>query len=200
MEAFDPETLAIYAKEAPDYAASGPGGIGRHLEPFLERLPPGGKVLELGCGSGRDAAQMIARGFTVEPTDGVPEMAAQAEARLGQPVRVMRFDELDAVGQYDGVVASYSLLHTPRSGLEATLRRIWRALKPGGWHAASYKTAAIEGRDRLGRYYNYPSESALRQFYSAAGEWSDLVCKSGEGQGYEGGVSRFIMIMVRKAD
>ena len=60
MEAFDPETLAFYAKEAPDYAASGPGGIGRHLEPFLERLPPGGKVLELGCGSGRDAAQMIA--------------------------------------------------------------------------------------------------------------------------------------------
>ena len=62
MEAFDPETLAFYAKEAPDYGASGPGGIGRHLEPFLERLPPGGKVLELGCGSGRDAAQMIAAG------------------------------------------------------------------------------------------------------------------------------------------
>lgn len=198
MEAFDPVTLGFYAKEALDYAASGPGGIGRHLEPFLERLPAGGKVLELGCGAGRDAAHMIARGFLVDATDGVPAMAAQAEARLGQPVRVMRFDELDALEAYDGIVAAYALLHVPRAGLVAVLRRIWRALKPGGWHAATYKTAGVEGRDRLGRYYNYPSEIELREFYAAAGRWSQIVCEGGEGRGYEGGVSRFIMIMVRK--
>jgi SAM-dependent methyltransferase len=72
MPAFDPATLAFYAREAPDYAASGPGGVGRHLEGFLERLAPGALILELGCGSGRDAASMEARGFRVDPTDGVP--------------------------------------------------------------------------------------------------------------------------------
>jgi len=199
MSAFDAETLAFYASEAPDYAASGPGGIGRHLDPFLERLFPGALVLELGCGSGRDAAHMESLGFRVEPTDGVPEMAAQAGARLGRPVRVMRFDELSALQQYDGVVAAYSLLHVPRTGLVDVLTRVWRALKPGGWHVATYKTAGGEGRDRLGRYYNYPSEEELRGYYADAGEWSVIETETGEGRGYEGGESRFVIITLRKA-
>ncbi|MFM5955124.1 MAG: class I SAM-dependent methyltransferase [Novosphingobium sp.] len=200
MSPFDPATLAFYAAEAPDYAASGPGGIGRHLEGFLERLAPRARILELGCGSGRDAAHMEACGFVVEPTDGVPEMAAQAQARLGRPVRVMRFDELEAAAEYDGVVAAYSLLHVPRAGLVGVLNRIWRALKPGGWHVATYKTAGGEGRDRLGRYYNYPSEAELRGFYAQAGQWNEIETETGEGRGYEGGVSRFVMITLRKAD
>lgn len=199
MAEFDPATLAFYASEAPDYAASGTDGIGRHLEPFIERLHPGAHVLELGCGSGRDAAHLESLGFRVEPTDGVPEMAAQAEARLGRPVRVMRFDELDAVDAYDGIIAAYSLLHVPRSGLVGVLARVWRALKPGGWHAATYKTAGGEGRDRLGRYYNYPSAAELRAYYAAAGVWAEVETETGEGRGYEGGESRFVMILLRKA-
>lgn len=199
MIAHDPATLEFYAREAPDYAASGPGGIGRHLDPFLERLPAGAFILELGCGSGRDAAAMEERGFRVDPTDGVPEMAAQASARLGRPVRVMRFDELDAAQIYDGVVAAYALLHVPRGGLASVLGKVWQALKPGGWHAATYKTAAAEGRDRLGRYYNYPSEAELRACYAAAGAWSVVEIEHGEGRGYEGGVSAFISVLLQKA-
>ncbi len=199
MPSFDPDTLTFYAAEAPDYAASGPGGIGRHLEGFLERLAPGASILELGCGSGRDAAYMESRGFAVEPTDGVPEMAAQAEARLGRAVRVMRFEELSAIERYDGVVAAYSLLHVPRDGLTDVLAKIWRALKPGGWHIATYKTCSAEGRDRLGRYYNYPSDSELQAFYAAAGNWGEVEIETGEGRGYEGGVSCFLMITLRKS-
>ncbi len=200
MSEFDRETLAFYAHEATAYAASEPGRIGRHLDPFMERLPRGALILELGCGSGRDAALMESRGFRVEPSDGVPEMAAQAEARLGRAVRVMRFDELDTVEAYDGIVATASLLHVPRDGLPQVLTRIWRALRPGGWHCATYKTAGSEGRDRLGRYYNYPSEAELRSYYAAAGNWSEVKTETGEGRGYEGGESRFVMILLRKAD
>jgi len=203
MRDFDADTMAFYAKEASAYAANSPGGIGRHLDGFLERLAPGALILELGCGSGRDAAEMEARGFRVEPTDGVPEMATQAAARLGRAVRVMRFEELAAVEAYDGVVAAYALLHVPRVGLGGVLSRIWRALKPGGWHIAIYKTAAEsaggEGRDQLGRYYNYPTEAELRAFYASAGEWSAVETEIGEGRGYEGGMSRFVMITLRKA-
>jgi SAM-dependent methyltransferase len=199
MTPFDPATLAFYAVEAPNYAANGPGGVGRHLEPLLERLTPGAHILELGCGSGRDAAAMIARGFAVEPTDGVPEMAAQTEARLGQPVRVMRFDQLEAVAAYDGILAAFALLHVPRDGLPDVLQRIWRALKPGGWHGATYKTGGQAGRDRLGRYYNYPTEAELREFYAGAGHWDVIETETGEGRGYEGGVSAFVSILLRKA-
>ena len=199
MPSFDPATLAFYAAEAPDYAASSPGGIGRHLEGFLGRLAPGASIVELGCGSGRDTEHMESRGFKVEATDEVPEMAAQAEARLGRSVRVMRFDALDEIAQYDGVVAAYSLLHVPRAGLTGVLARIWRALKPGGWHVATYKTASSEGRDRLGRYYNYLSEAELQAFYTAAGTWCEVAIETGEGRGYEGGVSRFAMITLQKS-
>ena len=164
MAEFDPATLAFYASEAPNYAASGPGGIGRHLDPFLERLAPGALVLELGCGSGRDAAHMEALGFSVEPSDGVPEMAAQAETRLGRPVRVMRFDELDAVEAYDGVVAAYSLLHVPRAGLVGILERVWRALKPGGWHVATYKTAGAKAATGWGAITTTPAKRNCAAF------------------------------------
>ena len=197
---FDPDTLAFYAHEARDYAANGFTGIGRHLDGFLDRLAPGATILELGCGAGRDAEAMAARGFHVDATDGVPEMAALASARLGRPVRVLRFDQLEAVEAYDGVVAAYSLLHVPRAGLPGVLRRVWRALRPGGWNIAIYKTAGAEGRDRLGRYYNYPDEAQLRGFYAAAGPWSEIGTESGEGRGYEGAAARFVSITLRKPD
>ena len=75
---------------------------------------------------------MLDRGFDVDPTDGVPAMAAEAETLLGRPVRIMRFDELEAAAAYDGIVALASLLHVPRDDLAGVLARIWRALKPGG--------------------------------------------------------------------
>ena len=125
-------------------------------------------------------------------------VAQLPEDRRIVPLSSIRFDELDASAAYDGVVAAYSLLHIPRAGLIPVLERIWRALKPGGWHVSTYKTAGGEGRDRLGRYYNYPSEEELRAFYAAAGTWSAVETETGEGRGYEGGESRFVMITLRK--
>jgi hypothetical protein len=88
---FDEATLDFYAREAPDYVADGPDGACRHLNEFLDRLEDGARILELGCGGGRDAEAMLARGFEVDATDGCQEMAGRAETRLGRPVRVMRF-------------------------------------------------------------------------------------------------------------
>jgi cyclopropane fatty-acyl-phospholipid synthase-like methyltransferase len=105
---YDPATLAFYANEAPVYAASTPDGVARHLPDFLARLQPGARILELGCGGGRDAHFMLQLGFDVDATDGTAEIAVQAEQRLGRPVRVMRFDMLESVAEYDAVVATYS--------------------------------------------------------------------------------------------
>jgi hypothetical protein len=91
---FDAVTLRFYATEAPTYAASGPDGSSRFLKPFLRMLPPQAYILELGCGGGRDAAAMLTAGSRVDATEGAPEVAREAEKRLGCPVRVMRFDEL----------------------------------------------------------------------------------------------------------
>lgn len=195
----DPATLAFYEGEAPRYANHWPDGPGRHLPAFLDRLAAGARILELGCGGGRDAACMIARGFDVDATDGSPAMAAQAAAHLGRPVRVMRFEELGALAAYDAIWANASLLHAPRAELAGVLAAIHRALRPGGWHFASFKLGDGEDRDRIGRLYNYPDEAWLEAAYRNAGEWSEVHTAFGEGTGYEGSASQWIALSLRKA-
>jgi SAM-dependent methyltransferase len=106
----DEDTLQFYGQSASIYVERGAGHVSRHLPSFLERLPANSRILELGCGGGYDARAMMDAGHVVDPTDGSPEMAGKAQALLGVPVPVMRFDELDADALYDGVWASASLL------------------------------------------------------------------------------------------
>lgn len=184
----DAATLGFYAAAAETYVASGPGGASRELPGFLARLAPGARILELGCGGGKDAAAMLAAGFAVEPSDGTPEIAAEAAARLGRPVAVLRFDELAAVEAYDAVWAAACLLHVPRPALPGILARIHRALRPGGLHGASYKGGAAEGRDRHGRYFNYPDAAELRALYARSGAWEEIALTERLGGGYDPGV------------
>jgi SAM-dependent methyltransferase len=195
---YDPPTLRFYSEQAPVYTASGPQGASRHLAPFLERLQPGAKILELGCGGGRDAEVMMGRGFVVDPTDGAAEIARKAEERTGRPVRVMRFDELDAVEEYDAVWAHACLLHVPRAGLPAVLVRIFRALRPGGLHLASFKSGGTEGRDGFGRYFNYLDETELVAIYRASAPWEILDTMEYVGGGYNKRIGPWTAIVVRR--
>ncbi len=198
MTGYDPATLEFYAREAPVYTASGPNGASRHLPAFLDKLPPGARILELGCGGGRDALYMLEKGFELEATDGTAEIAKHAEKLLGKPVHVMRFDELDAEAEFDAVVASASLLHVPLPDLPAILARIYNALRPGGWHIASYKGGGKAGRDGFGRYFNYPDAERLRELYSKAGLWKECDIWSGQGGGYDGKQGPWHAVTVQK--
>ena len=169
----DEATLRFYRDNAKAYAdwAKAPS---TRLTGFLALLSPGGSILELGCGAGNHSAKMLAAGFAVRPTDGSPEMAEIASRRLGHPVEALLFDELDEHETYDGVWASACLLHAPCDELAGILSRIYRALKPGGVFYASFKIGEGDGRDSLGRYYNYPSPEWLQTTYAAAGRWSSI--------------------------
>lgn len=201
MTCFDSATLEFYAAEAPVYLSSRPDGVAKHLPDFLDRLPAGAKILELGCGGGTDAAHMLAKGFMVDPTDGAPAIAAIAQDRLKLPVRVMRFDEIKAVAEYDAVVAMASLLHTPFDALPMILAKISTALLPGGWHVATFKGAGMDSnsRDVVGRYYNYPTAEALEIAYRSAGDWSFLNVESYVGGGHFGKQGPWHAITVQKA-
>jgi SAM-dependent methyltransferase len=184
--AHDERTLAFYEREAAGYARQARGGAHPGLAEFLQRLAPGARILELGCGAGVDAEAMLAAGFDVEPTDGSPALAAEAGRRLGRPVRVMLFEDLEEVEAYDAVWASASLLHVPQERLSGVLARVWRALRPGGLFYASFKAGQGGGRDRLGRYFNFPAQTSLEQAYRQAGRWSDLRLRAARGGGYDG--------------
>lgn len=198
----DRDTLDFYQTRSTEWASSLPHRWGPELDAFLDRLEPGARILELGCGDGRDAERMIARGFEVHPSDGSPEMARLASERLGRRVPVMRFDELDASGEYDAVWCHASLLHAKRAELPGILRRIHRALRPGGWHFANFKGDSQgddEGhRDEYGRYYNYMSEAALEAVYTAAGPWRELEIEPFVSGTFGGGAIPWVRVLARR--
>jgi protein-L-isoaspartate O-methyltransferase len=75
----DKLTLEFYAREAAAYGARSDGiGVSKALGAFLALLPKGGKVLDLGCGTGRDTQAILEAGFDVTAIDGSAEMAAEA--------------------------------------------------------------------------------------------------------------------------
>ena len=141
---------------------------------------------------------MLAAGFDVTPTDGSAGLAAEAEKRLGRPVRLMRFEELDAEAAYDAVWASACLLHVPEDALADVLGRIRRALKPGGRCFASFKSGEGGDRDSLGRYYNFPSRAALEAAYGESGPWSEVAIDQGEGGGYDGVARTWLFVVATR--
>ena len=193
----DDRTINFYTQEALDYAARGEYPLSKHIEDFLSLLPAGANILELGCGAGRDSEFMIARGFDVRPTDGTPEMAQAAERRLGMPVSTLLFADLDEKGTCDGIWANACLLHVPRESLPGILSRIHAALKKGGAFYASYKAGEAEGRDQFDRYYNYPSERLLRDWYTASG-WTDMKITTEMGGGYDGKPTEWLHVIAVK--
>lgn len=197
MTAKDATTLAFYADEAKAYAARGQAASHDRLATFLAALPAGGCVLELGCGAGQDSEAMLAAGFDAIPTDGSPELARQAELRLGRPVGVLLFEQLDEHGTYDGVWANACLLHVPRAALPGIIGRVHAALKPGGVFYASFKAGTAEGRDRFDRYFNYPSPDWLRSIYGA-GRWRELSLTEDVDPGYDGEPTNWLHVLAFK--
>jgi SAM-dependent methyltransferase len=196
--AHDPETLAFYDREAPKYAARKRAEHNPRLAKFLGLLRPGASILELGCGGGQDAEVMIEAGFAVTPTDGSTGLAKVAEQRLGRPVRILKFEDLDEREAYDAVWAHACLLHVPEERLADVLTRIRTALKPGGRFFASFKAGDGGERDNLGRYYNFPSKASLTETYKQAGPWATFEMEDGAGGGYDGVARTFLFVTATK--
>ncbi|MEX1301299.1 MAG: class I SAM-dependent methyltransferase [Desulfotignum sp.] len=102
-----------------------------------DSFPSGARLLELGCGSGRDAAFMLENGFDVTASDGVPEMIDAAAA--GHPALVGRLcriclprDLTPALGLFEGIYAVATLMHLTRPDILEVFARIRRILVPGG--------------------------------------------------------------------
>jgi SAM-dependent methyltransferase len=197
MTGRDLDTLGFYANEAATYAARDRRLDDLRLQRFAGLLPAGGQVLELGCGGGQDSAALLALGLDLTATDGSPELAAQAQQRLGRPVSVLLFGDLAAEAAYDGVWANACLLHVPRQALPGIIAKVHAALRPGGIFYASFKAGEAEGRDRFGRYYNYPSPSWLREAYGA-GRWAKLEIEEATGSGYDREPTRWLHALAFK--
>lgn len=112
-------------------------------EIFLKDLAPGSRILDAGCGTGRDLELFRAAGHRVTGLDPSAEMRRITRARLGLCVP-LRGETLQAFkdpeGSWDGIWAMASLLHVPMALQAEALSRLYHSLSPGGQLYACWKT------------------------------------------------------------
>lgn len=118
-----------------------PSTLARRLIHFFRQLgvPLAGRLLELGCGEGRDVIFFAAHGFDVEAIDGSPTgvvrtSRALEDAGLLASVALADISVLELHGAYDVVFANNSLQFVGGRALDR-IRAIRESTAPGGWNA-----------------------------------------------------------------
>jgi SAM-dependent methyltransferase len=158
-------TGAFYSRNAHAYVQETLGvDMGPLYEPFLALVPAGSHILDAGCGSGRDAREFKRRGYRVTATDASAELARLASEIIGQPVHVLRFEEMTYDEEFDGIWACASLLHVARTSIDDVLARLTQALRSPGILYASFKAGEAE-QVRDGRLFNDYSEGSLAELF-----------------------------------
>ena len=127
---------------------------------FINKLNDNAKILDFGCGSGRDTKFFLENGFDVEAIDGSEELCKFASEYTGITVKHMYFQQLDEVSKYDAVWACSSILHLSYDELIDVMKKIVDSLKPNGLFYTSFKYGDFEG-DRNGRYFINMDETRI---------------------------------------
>ncbi|MCG0275611.1 MAG: class I SAM-dependent methyltransferase [Thermosediminibacteraceae bacterium] len=131
-------------------------------ELFLKYLPPRAKILDLGCGSGRDTKYFLQAGYDVVAVDGSIEMVKLSTEFTGRQTLHLTFDELNFNEEFEGVWACASLLHVPRTRIDSIFEKIYLALKKGGVFYSSYKYGNKE-EIKNGRFFNNYDELSFNE-------------------------------------
>ncbi len=106
---------------------------------FLPLLPLNARIVDGGCGSGRDLLYFKKNGYQVEGFDSSEEMVKAARLHSTAPVRHLCFEEIDYCNEIDGFWACASLLHLPRKKLPQIFQQIYKSLKINGILCCSFK-------------------------------------------------------------
>lgn len=135
------------------------------LQSFTDCLPSNASILDIGCGSGRDALYFLKHGYDVIAIDMVNEMAVSASKKLSREVLVRSYFNLDFKNKFDGVWSSASLLHCPKSEFISAVKNIADALKLNGIAYISLKHGRGESLDNFGRYFSYYTEQEITALF-----------------------------------
>ncbi len=128
---------------------------------FEKYVSDGGRILDAGCGSGRDSRAFKQHGYSVVAFDASKEMCRMAAELLNQEEWQMRFDEIACDEEFDGIWACASLLHVPQDELPTIMQKLRTALKDNGAIYVSFKYG--EGTKQRGeRTFSDFTEDSVR--------------------------------------
>jgi len=179
------------------------GGMGDRIAIFAaalsSRLPPGGAILDFGCGSGEIARHLGGQGWRVTACDITPEMIATARARdeAGR-VRWLLLEHGAlpfSTPQFDGIIASSVLEYSDDPG--AMIAALTGALNPGGvviisvpdprdplrrresWRRAVLRVPGVAGLLRRTRWAEGATYLKISRNRFALPRWADLLAQAG---------------------
>ena len=158
-------TLDYYNKNSEEYFNSTLNvDMTNTYKAFLKLVPKGGKILDLGCGSGRDSMNFMKLGYEVTAVDGAKELAKKASVLLGNEVIVSTFEELELKEKFHGIWACASLLHIKREDLKTVLNNLYNNLEDNGVFYMSFKYGEKEYVDDKNRYFNCFTDESIISF------------------------------------
>jgi SAM-dependent methyltransferase/5-methylcytosine-specific restriction endonuclease McrA len=137
MKHMDSKTLAYYTEKATEIARRYESVVSPVERYFALAFTSGARVLDVGCGSGRDAARLLNSGYDaygIEPVHALRNAAVAAHpelaGRIGEGGLPLTGDAFG--GEFDGILCSAVLMHVPDTDLLEAGLAIRRLLKPGG--------------------------------------------------------------------
>lgn len=106
---------------------------------FLSLVVDKGRILDLGCGSGRDSLYFMNKGFEVYAIDGSEVLVDHAKNELGINVQLATFEGYETTMTFDGLWACASLLHVPEDHMVEVVRKYRDLLNDGACFFMSFK-------------------------------------------------------------
>lgn len=142
--------------------------VSQNYAALLEALPQrtGLRILDFGCGPGRDLMYFKSMGHLPTGLDGSAAFCEMARSHSGCPVLHQNFLELNlGKNAYDGVFANASLFHVPKQELVSVLMALRDALVPQGILFSSNPRGSDEGwsGERYGAYMESQEYTRLLQ-------------------------------------
>ena len=166
-------TLEHYDQRAQDFWHGTKGhDVSQNIHELLRHLEgkPPYRILDLGCGPGRDLKAFAGLGHIAVGLEGSKRFAAMARQHSGCEVLEQDFLQPDLPQEhFDGVFANAVLFHVPSQELPRVLRELRGAIKPHGVLFCSNPHGNNEEGWNHGRYGAYHDWETWRRFMREAG-------------------------------
>lgn len=148
------------------------------IEKFISLLKPHAKIIDIGCGSGRDAKLFADAGADVVGIDFCANLIAIAKAHA--PTADFQLMDIEAINlpeaTFDGAWAACSLGHIPKNKFLNVLQQIHALLKQQGYFYLALKQGSGEGLEHDKRYdgspqkfWSFYQENELKNYLETAG-------------------------------
>lgn len=160
-------TIHFYDKNAHEFYTNTINlDMSEHYRRFEKYLLPENRILDAGCGSGRDSLYFLIKGYDVQAFDASAEMVELSSKLTGVSVQQAKFEDVEFKVMFNGIWASASLLHVDRESIIDILKRLATMLYEDGVLFMSFKYGdkVYETDDRL---FNCYDESSFIKMFSA---------------------------------